>query len=170
VAPAAEGHEHRLLRNVVADLGAGKGAGESTRTGELPPVELHERLAIPVSGTDFEDVLCQKPGRSLLEAWPVHTHTVLSLSDPYRFTRRSRIAVTLRSFAEDSGRCRWHLLGITVMILLRPRPWKRKSWSYCQSWPFWLALTVIVGSVAIIWMAGIWLSNYTDILSTRYHL
>ena len=36
--------------------------------------------------------------------------------------------------------------------------------------PFWADLLVFVASAVVIWVAGIWLSNYTDILSTRLHL
>ena len=36
--------------------------------------------------------------------------------------------------------------------------------------PFWAELLVFVASAATIWVAGVWLSNYTDILATRLHL
>ena len=36
--------------------------------------------------------------------------------------------------------------------------------------PFWAELVVFVASAGVIWVAGIWLSNYTDILSDRLHL
>jgi len=36
--------------------------------------------------------------------------------------------------------------------------------------PFWAELLVFVASAVTIWVAGIWLSNYTDILADRLHL
>ena len=36
--------------------------------------------------------------------------------------------------------------------------------------PFWAEIVIFVASAATIWIAGIWLSNYTDILATRLHL
>ncbi len=36
--------------------------------------------------------------------------------------------------------------------------------------PFWAELLIFVASAVTIWMAGIWLSNYTDILADRLHL
>ncbi|RMB61564.1 sodium:calcium antiporter [Tessaracoccus antarcticus] len=36
--------------------------------------------------------------------------------------------------------------------------------------PFWAEVLVFVASAAIIWVAGIWLSKYTDVLSSRLHL
>ncbi len=36
--------------------------------------------------------------------------------------------------------------------------------------PLWAELLIFVGSAAVIWVAGIPLSNYTDILADRLHL
>ncbi len=36
--------------------------------------------------------------------------------------------------------------------------------------PFWAEVMVFLASAAIIWVAGIWLSKYTDVLSSRLHL
>jgi len=36
--------------------------------------------------------------------------------------------------------------------------------------PFWAQLLIFVASAVAIWVAGIWLSNYTDILADRLHL
>jgi len=36
--------------------------------------------------------------------------------------------------------------------------------------PFWAELLIFVASAVTIWVAGIWLSNYTDILADRLHL
>lgn len=36
--------------------------------------------------------------------------------------------------------------------------------------PFWAELVVFVASAATIWVAGIFLSNNTDILADRLHL
>jgi len=36
--------------------------------------------------------------------------------------------------------------------------------------PLWAEVLVFVASAVIIWVAGIWLSNYTDILADRMHL
>lgn len=36
--------------------------------------------------------------------------------------------------------------------------------------PFWAEVLVFVASAAVIWVAGIWLSRYTDVLSSRLHL
>ncbi len=36
--------------------------------------------------------------------------------------------------------------------------------------PFWAELLIFVASAAVIWVAGIFLSNYTDILADRLHL
>ncbi|MBA2473689.1 MAG: sodium:calcium antiporter, partial [Pseudonocardiales bacterium] len=36
--------------------------------------------------------------------------------------------------------------------------------------PFWAELLIFVGSAIVIWVAGISLSDYTDILAERLHL
>ncbi|MEO7587674.1 MAG: hypothetical protein ABIS84_06560 [Arachnia sp.] len=36
--------------------------------------------------------------------------------------------------------------------------------------PFWAEVLIFVASAAVIWVAGIFLSRYTDVLSTRLHL
>ncbi|MDO5734853.1 MAG: hypothetical protein Q4P15_00095 [Propionibacteriaceae bacterium] len=38
------------------------------------------------------------------------------------------------------------------------------------SLPFWAELIIFLASAATIWVAGIWLSKYTDVLSSRLHL
>jgi cation:H+ antiporter len=36
--------------------------------------------------------------------------------------------------------------------------------------PFWMDVTIFVACAVVIWVAGVWLSNMTDVLSERLHL